>query len=110
MTRIMAEVRERWARQHSKCPLIGTVALAGAPDRALFAGWGGSAVQPSEARQRGRAPSPTQPHRDRHNDGLAVAVISAMIAVFDVELRIVKVVQTIRDSSAVIKAAGILGI
>ena len=62
------------------------------------------------SRPRGRAPSPTQPHRDRHNDGLAVAVISAMIAVFKVELGIMQMVQTVSNSSAIVEAAGILGI
>src|SRR6202140_1950853 len=61
----------------------------------------------------GRAPnwptgSPAQPNRDGNNDSLTVALISAMIAAFDIQLGM-QPVQRISKPATIIKPSGILG-
>lgn len=54
--------------------------------------------------------SPAQADCDWHNDGLPIRLIRAMVAEFEEDLGIVKVVQRISNSAAIVKAASVHGI
>jgi hypothetical protein len=54
--------------------------------------------------------SPTQPHRNRHDNCLSVALIGAMIAVFQKYLRIVEMVKRMGNAAAEVKSARVLRI